>query len=253
MEQTALQKEITAFVRQYVARYPQENNMDSLWRTPLVGFADADAPYIQNLPQLITDRHLLPQSFMAHPTVVISIFVPFRPEIANSNIGVADNLPSRTWVDAYYTTNTMLGHLGQALAEFIRSKGCDAVVPDNVTMYLDILKSNWSQRHLAYAAGMGTFGINNMLITDSGCCGRFTSVIADIPDAVTGSILTEERCLYKKNGSCGKCAANCFSGALTVDGFNRELCQEMCMRNDADCCGKCDTDIPCAFSLPGKA
>ena len=253
MEQTTLQKEIVAFVQQYVAQYPQVNEIGALWRTPLVGFADADDPYIQNLPQLNTDRHLLPQDFMPHPTVVISIFVPFLPEIANSNIGVADDLPSRLWEYAYDTTNTMLAHLCQALAEFIRSKGCDAAVPDNVTMYTDILKSNWSQRHLAYAAGLGTFGINNMLITDSGCCGRYTSVVADIPDAVTASALAQERCLYKKNGSCAKCVANCFSGALTTDGFNRELCQKMCLRSKSDCCGKCDTDIPCAFSLPGKA
>ena len=252
MEQTALQKEITAFIRDFAAQYPASHGLAPMWRTPLVGFADACDPYIQNLPRLNTDRHLLPQDYMEHPTVVISVFIPFLPEIADSNIGVKDNLPSQVWLDAYGTTNTMLGRLGQALCEFIRSKGCDAVAPDNVTMYTDILKSNWSQRHLAYAAGLGTFGINNMLITDSGCCGRFTSVVADIPDAVTTSILKEERCLYKKDGSCGKCAANCFSGALTVDGFDRERCQEMCVRNDNDCCGKCDTDIPCAFCVPGK-
>lgn len=252
MEQTTPQRQITAFIEQYVAQYPEENGIPALWRTPLVGYADAFDPYIQNLPALITDRHMLPQDFMSHPTVVISVFVPFRPEIANSNIGVADHLPSKTWVDAYYTTNTMLSRLCQSLCDFIGSMGYTAAVPGNVTMYLDILKSNWSQRHLAYAAGMGTFGINNMLITSSGCCGRYTSVVADLPDAVTGSILKEERCLYKKNGNCGKCVANCFSGALTTDGFDREKCQEMCMRNDADCCGKCDTDIPCAFGLPDQ-
>ena len=40
-----------------------------------------------------------------------------------------------------------------------------------------ILKSKWSHRHMARVAGLGTFGINNMLITEEGCCGRYFSIV----------------------------------------------------------------------------
>ena len=251
-EMTPIQKEIVAFVEAFVARYPTENGTPALWRKPLVSFADANDPYIQNLPTLINDRHMLPQDFLPHPTVVISCFFPFLQEVANSNIGVEDNMPSVCWNDAYGITNTMIGRLNNALTTFIRDRGYEAAVPEGVCMFQDILMSNWSHRHLAYAAGMGTFGINNMLITDSGCCGRLGSIVADIP-AVTTSHKTEENCLYKRDGSCSKCLKNCFSGALTSATFDRQTCHTMCDRNGTDSCGKCDTNIPCAFAVPGKA
>ncbi|MBE6939864.1 MAG: epoxyqueuosine reductase [Ruminococcaceae bacterium] len=249
-EQTAIQREIVSFVEDFVARYPAENGTPALWRKPLVSFADARDPYIQNLPQLINERHMLPQDFLPSATVVISCFFPFLPEVANSNIGVEDNMPSLQWNDAYGVTNTMIGRLNEALAAFIRSRGYEAAVPEGVCMFQDILMSNWSQRHLAYAGGLGTFGINNMLITDSGCCGRLGSLVADIPAVTTGR-REVENCLYKKNGSCSKCLSNCFSGALHIGNLDRQKCRTMCDRNGTDSCGKCDTNIPCAFAIPG--
>lgn len=56
--------------------------------------------------------------------------------------------------------------------------------------------SNWSQRHVGYIAGLGTFGLNNMLITDQGTCGRFYSLITNLP-VEPDQPLQEERCLWK--------------------------------------------------------
>lgn len=39
--------------------------------------------------------------------------------------------------------------------------------------------SEWSHRHAAYIAGLGIFGINNMLITNKGCVGRIPSFYED--------------------------------------------------------------------------
>ncbi len=79
--------------------------------------------------------------------------------------------------------------------------------------------------------------------------------MADIP-VEPGHHLEEENCLYKSRGICRKCVDNCFSGALTVEGFDREKCFAACEKNLAvygvDVCGKCDTNIPCAFTTPGR-
>ena len=40
--------------------------------------------------------------------------------------------------------------------------------------------SNWSERHAAYASGMGTFGLSDGLITPKGKAMRCGSVIANI-------------------------------------------------------------------------
>ena len=82
-----------------------------------------------------------------------------------------------------------------------------------------------------------------MLISQEGCCGRYNSIVADIP-VEPGHHLEEENCLYKSRG------------ALTVEGFDREKCFAACEKNLAvygvDVCGKCDTNIPCAFTTPGR-
>lgn len=71
--------------------------------------------------------------------------------------------------------------------------------------------------------GMGTFGLNNLLLTDSGCCGYYSSLVTDLP-AEADAQISEERCLYKRNGSCGLCAKRCVADALGTDGFDRNRC-----------------------------
>ena len=119
--------------------------------------------------------------------------------------------------------------------------------------------SDWSQRHVAYIAGLGTFGINNMLITDKGCCGRYGSIVTSMkiePDKRPDI----EFCLYKNNGTCKACVKHCVNGALKEDSFNRDKCFEMCRANsdiykemgDPESCGKCLTFVPCTFINPIK-
>lgn len=237
----------------YVKDYREEKGLPDLWRTPLVGYAGAYDPYIQKLSEIVTEVHKLPQDFMENPKVVISYFIPFTKELERTNVGVEGNFASEEWAAAYKTTNTMMASLNEYLVDKIRELGGRAALTEGIGMLYDILKSNWSQRHIAYAAGLGTFGINNMLITKEGCCGRYNSIIADIPVAPSGH-LEEENCLYKRKGICKKCVKNCFSGALTTEGFDRHKCYEACEKNLAvfgvDVCGKCVTDIPCAFTAP---
>lgn len=255
LEGNALKNEIKRLVAEYVKNYQEEKALPNLWRTPLVGFADAFDPYIRNLKNVVDECHKMPQDFMDNPKVVISYFIPFTKELAATNVNIPDNTASKEWSAAYKTTNKMMGELNEYLAEKLNEMGYRAVVPTGVGMIEEIIKSNWSQRHLAYAAGLGTFGINNMLISKEGCCGRYNSIVADIP-VEPEKALEKENCLYKSKGLCKKCVQNCFSGALTVDGFDREKCYETCKVNlgiyGVDVCGKCDTNIPCAFTAPGK-
>ena len=245
---------VQRMVADYVKHYQEENHLPNLWRTPLVGYADANDPYIQSLPQIITEVHKQPGDFMVNPRVVISYFIPFTEELARTNAGKESHEASMEWARAYDTTNTMMAELNIYLAQEIIKLGGRAVVPEGVGMLKDIIKSNWSQRHLAYAAGLGTFGINNMLITAKGCCGRYNSIVADIP-VEPEHRKEQENCLYKSRGICRKCVKNCFSGALTTEGIDRKKCYETCKKNEeklgAEVCGKCDTDIPCAFTAPG--
>ena len=85
--------------------------------------------------------------------------------------------------------------------------------------------SRWSQRHVAYIAGLGAFGKNNMLITDRGCCGRFYSVVTNL-DVEPDTPVEGERCLYRIDGSCGACMRKCRSKAINPGGFDRWACDD---------------------------
>lgn len=249
----ALKEKIRELVVEYVKVYPAENGVREIWRTPLVGFADAKDPYIRALPKIVTEKHQMPEDFMDSPTVVISYFIPFTKVLADENVEVEGNVASESWAEAYKVTNAMMAKLNVYLVEQLEQMGYRSAVPTNAGMHTDILKSYWSQRHLAYAAGLGSFGINNMLITKEGCCGRYNSIVADIP-VEADKHLEEENCLYKSRGLCKKCVTNCFSGALTTEGFDRVKCYEATARNrelyGESICGKCVTNIPCAFIAP---
>lgn len=233
-------------------------NQTIIWKKPIVRFSDADDPFFPSLRELIRPDHHLPQDFLPGARTVISWFVPFLPEIGKSNQGGI--MPSSAWADAYNVTNAMAVRVNEQLCRWIRETyGQDAAVPFDAGMlgeHHEIPWSLWSQRHVAVHAGIGTFGINNMLITDEGCVGRCFSLVTTMklpPDLP----LPEERCLYKRNGSCGVCIRHCPAEALTEAGFDRYACMEQLNANKANhaaasVCGKCLVGLPCSYTNPAK-
>jgi epoxyqueuosine reductase QueG len=116
--------------------------------------------------------------------------------------------------------------------------------------------------HIAYLAGMGAFGINNMLITKNGCCGRFGSIL------ITGELSeykhigeVKEKCLNKLNGTCGVCQANCVAKCFGKNYFDRQKCYDQGLKNreqhkkfgHAEVCGKCMVNLPCSTNEPAAS
>ncbi len=162
--------------------------------------------------------HLMPTDVLSDPKIIISYFLPFQNEVALSN--VSGRYSSQRWVDCYGETNRLIA----ALIDYLQAQGFRAAFSE-YAVHLDkeILKSCWSQRHIAEVAGLGRFGLNNLLINRVGSCGRFGSVVTDLsvqPDMPE----TEGLCLYKRPGRSLKCVENCHIGALTEDGFDRRVC-----------------------------
>ena len=84
MSPQELEKEIRGWIERFVSQYPQ--GAERIWRTPLVGFADANSPYLQRLPELVMPGHRLPQDYLEQATVVISYFVPFTKAHGDQNL-----------------------------------------------------------------------------------------------------------------------------------------------------------------------
>jgi epoxyqueuosine reductase QueG len=264
----AIKNKISLQIADYVERHMEKPNISTKWGRPLVGFADAASPYILALQQIIGPLHKTPKDVLDDASIVIAYYVPFTTELAESNAKYG-RLASPEWALAYEQTNAMFVHLNAHLIEFLESMGYKAAVAKDASKFpRDTLISNWSHRHFAYAAGLGTFGLNNMLITKSGCCGRYFTVVTNL-DVIPDSPLTEELCLYKKDGSCKVCIDNCPVTALSTSEYDRWQCYSLLRENaeiytefsssyqddteestaikGSQVCGKCITASPCAF------
>ena len=116
------------------------------------------------------------------------------------------------------------------------------------------LRSQWSHKHIAYICGMGEFGLHHMLITPSGCAGRFGSLVIDQPLSPTPRRGTQP-CLFFREGKCQICVKKCPSGALTPEGLDSKKCYNYLLEVNSfysdlglcDVCGKCATCGPCAL------
>lgn len=253
MDKEQIRQQLQNVIWDFIQSYKAGQGLKTEWKRPLLGFADANGEYVRSLQQRVAPTHYRPQDFLADCTVVISYFLPFAESVGRSNVG--RDVPSQEWIDGYNETNAMFPHVNDQLIQCISNMGYQAVSPTNIgRVDKTHIYSNWSQRHFAYAAGLGTFGLNNMMITDEGTCGRLFSLITNLP-VESDEPLTEERCLYKHNGSCGLCAKLCPVQALHGDApFERVKCSDnlahMRQAYGTGACGKCVVGMPCTFRNP---
>jgi epoxyqueuosine reductase QueG len=257
-----MNNKIIEHIRSYVKNYKKDKETESDWREPVIGFANADAPMFLNLKKLISPSHALPTDFINDAKSVIVFFLPFHEEIIKSNVGNIES--SRAWDIANIETNNLIMDINKYLNDKITEMGYSStVLPPTYNYDEEKLISDWSHRHVGYIAGIGTFGINNMFITEEGCCGRMGSV-------VTNMILTptqrkeQENCLYKYNGSCKKCVGNCVVNAITTEkGYpfvDKKRCNNQIYNDNipeysiglGDACGKCMCNVPCSSKNPIK-
>lgn len=251
---TWIESTITNFVKDFEAR----PDIATRWKTPLVAYADASDPLFLLFKDVVSPTHCLPQDFIPEAASVITYFLPFESSIVKSN--VPGRLSSEAWGRAYIETNTLIGEINAHMARELAAKGYRGTnMPATHNFDEERLMSDWSHRHVAYAAGLGTFGLNNMLITEAGCAGRVGSIVTDLALEPTPRP-DHERCIYKADRargvfSCGVCVSACVHNALFFDHFDRHRCYEMCLENAshlkhlglADVCGKCVAGMPCAF------
>ncbi|MDD5598172.1 MAG: hypothetical protein PHV82_09515 [Victivallaceae bacterium] len=236
-----------------------ENNLfleNKIWKQPLISFINTNDPEFLKIKKITHKDHLLPNEILNSAQSIICFFIPFEDEIIKSNI--SDYYASTEWALTYIRTNKLIGKIGNNIELFMNKAGYEVgKIPATHNFKKEILVSNWSHRHIAYLGGLGSFGINNMLITENGCCGRFGSIVTNyyVEDKVK---IVEEKCLNKINKSCGVCIKKCISNAYENNEFNKFKCYEVCLENVekhkdigyADVCGKCLVGLPCSSKDP---
>ena len=253
-----MKRRINQLVKEFVERYQARRDIRTTWREPAVAFAEAEDQLFAGLKEAVGPSHYLPGDFLKDAATVITYFLPFTEQIVQDNI--IGRGSAETWAIAYIETNQLICELNSYLQQELKKEAYHSVtIPATHNFDQNSLRSDWSHRHVAYIAGLGNFGLNNMLITEQGCCGRLGSLITDLRLESTPRP-GREYCLYKEKGVCRKCLARCATTALKTDSFDRWKCYGLCLENAdhyrdlglADVCGKCLVNLPCSLRNPVK-
>jgi epoxyqueuosine reductase QueG len=130
--------------------------------------------------------------------------------------------------------------------------------------------SNWSERHMAYAAGHGTFSLSDGFITNErGIAHRCGNVVTDLvlPPSPRTAEGPYANCLAYVGVSCNACIKRCPAGAITIEGHDKNKCLAYLnsigysadalkdgYKNDTSVagCGLCQTKVPCEFQNPTR-
>jgi len=251
---------ITSILTEFIneSPYNKVKELDDMviYDEPIVGIAAANDPLFTTLKDsnVIGAHHMAPNEWLSNTNSVISYFLPFDMRVRSTN-RKNYNEPSNEWLYARIEGEELNNMVRKFLANSIIDMGGMAIVPSHDSRYGTIdRRSNWSERHVAYIAGLGTFGLAKNLITEKGCAGRFGSVITDIEIKPTERSYKE---VYEYCNDCGACIRRCPADAITKDGKDHAPCD-----NFLDAirtkfaprygCGKCQTAVPCETKIPKK-
>lgn len=293
----AIKKDPAAFleaaIKEYVATSP--NNLmpdfpgERMWDEPLVGFADGDDPLFSEYKKIIGDFHVTPrealETHLRKKTLggdrqekisVVSYFLPSARPIRES-MHRETEICSLRWNRNRWFGQELNLRLERRLVTLLEDMGYDAVAPDQEAWF-EVKRdvpgapaSNWSQRHVGYAAGLGTFSLNDSFITARGSAGRMGSIVCNIPIAPTPRVARghRENCLFARTGTCGECIKRCPAGAISEKGHDKAKCfayldvgmpqraRELGRKTEEYVgryigCAFCQTGVPCEGRIPAS-
>ncbi len=254
---------------------------ERIFEEPLVGFIRGDDPLLTEYKKIIGPHHFTPFEIMKWqaeknnvpaPEVkdlsVVSFVMPLTKRTKNDNAKRGD------WVSERWAQTRLLGEMFsqkfvREMVTYLMKRGILAIAPDVTPMFnkkrypVVGWASPWSHRHMAYAAGLGSFGIHDFFITEKGCAHRAASFVVNLK-------LTPNRkrqddihanCLHYQGIECLKCAVRCPIDAITAEhAHDKERCMKRVEASTKYCsrnyhifiygCGICATGTPCESGIP---
>lgn len=235
-----------------------------LYDAPLIGFTDALDPIFASFKneEIIGSGYMTPTEWLPEAKTVISFFFPFTEDVRKSNY--SGETPSEEWLYARIEGQEFINRFISALADHLNSAGITNCVPSGDPRFKIIpakqgddvhMISTWSERHAAYACGLGTFGISRGIITKKGTAGRFCSIIID---KFAEPTIREYTGVYDYCTLCGDCISNCPPNAISLEhGKNNILCSKYLdemgvIYKPRYGCGKCQVNVRCECGIPLK-
>jgi epoxyqueuosine reductase len=272
---------VTDFIQETARTTPKNKlyRLDNtpIFGTPLVGFARGDDPVFERFRTVVAPFHMTPAEALemgsgqpASPggASVISWVLPI---VSRTRAANRDNTryPALRWSHTRAYGDAVHVTIREALIAVLQAAGYRAVAPTTLPSFKtqDLANgpaSAWSERHMAYAAGLGTFGLSDGLITAKGKAHRAGSIVTDLPLEPTPRPYQTHTayCLLLSGYDCGKCIGRCPVGAISEKGHDKIACRGYAygtLNPFADKhnlhppgCGLCQTGVPCEFQIPAQ-
>jgi epoxyqueuosine reductase len=272
-----IEKEIQNFIRTSDLNLMPPDKIYKIFDPPLIRFADGDDPIFAEYKNIIGPVHFTPREALAEAynkkpeempekLSVISWILPITEETRKSN-RQETQVPSRLWVHTRWYGEQFNDALRRHIAEFLKGMRYLAAAPV-IQSYFKRLSnekgqfSNWSERHIAFAAGHGTFSLSDGFITERGIAHRCGSVVTNLklPASQRTAKGPYSNCLFFANASCNACISRCPAGAISEKGHDKIKCLDYSgsgishLRIEYNVgitgCGLCQVKVPCESINP---
>jgi len=282
-----LDKAIKGFVTSGKGNCLPAFNNEAIFDEPLVGFADGDDAIFKEYKKqgIIGDFHFTPREIMEKQfehletkdcsLEHISVISYILPITLNTRLSLRKEtqVVSLRWNHTRWLGQDLINELSRYLVSLLESYGYHAVAPElsplfKIKEFTDVLGSNWSQRHVAYAAGLGTFSLSDGFITPKGIAMRCGSVVCDVKIPPTRRSYSNHfgNCLFFRGKQCRRCIERCPIGAISEQGHDKERCRNYLNTEQFKIlgklgrveeymgrylgCGLCQTKVPCEAGIP---
>ena len=234
-----------------------------IYDAPILAIGNANDPYFRSFKDktIIGNHFILPAEWLPEARTVISFFLPYTSDVRAGNKR-EPFWPAEEWLHARVEGQTVVSKMAQYLQTELAKAAYQSVIP-TLDPRFEIRKStdpgeqpfasNWSERHVAFVCGLGTFGLSKGLITARGMAGRLGSLITNLPLTADERPYTE---IYEYCSQCGACVKQCPAAAISIEaGKNHRRCSDFL---DATAekfkprygCGKCQVNVPCESHIP---
>jgi epoxyqueuosine reductase len=181
------------------------------WGSSLFGIAD--------LRLFKKDETLLSPSLIDQHPLAISVGY----HLSDSILEGIENQPTPLYFHHYQRVNILLDTIGLVVTSAIQDLGYRAMpIPASQVVDWKTQKGHLSHKHIAWAAGLGWIGRNNLLVNEQfGSRIRLVTILADIPLVISSPAI-------KDCGSCLDCLSLCPAGAIKVrqEEFDHLRCYE---------------------------
>jgi len=275
---------IESIVLDFIQASPDNTLSDSsnekAWEEAIVGFSIGSDPIYDEFRTVVGPFHWTPleiftmafpdQEVSADELTVISWVMP-QKEATKLDNRKETTYPAERWARARIFGEKFNEKLRSHVAATLNEAGFPAIAPSLSPEWKFkqseeyVFASTWSERHAAYASGLGTFGLCDGLITPVGKAMRTGSVVARISIPTTPRPYTSHvaYCLFLTEGLCGKCMSRCPADAIDKSGHDKRKCMAHLNPVSADYvkthykfdgygCGLCQTGVPCESGIPGR-